>query len=711
MKFSLSKWRRAQVLAAAFGFSLAVSSSAEEIADAPAEEAAVDGKVIEEIPVYGQQISTRSSTGSRLNLSVMETPATVAIINGDSIRERLDFTVLEAVTRTAGFTNEAIPDNGGQSIAARGFRGQGAVTKLFDGTSYFNAFGTITFPFDTWGVERIEVLKGPSSVLYGEGGIGGALNVIPKKPQQEPGRDLRVTFGENDTAFVGIGLTGGVTDNLAYRLDYSHNRSDNWVRNGDSETDMLSVALNWQATDDFSLSLRYDYGDQDAMSYYGIPVVDGDFARELLKANFEFGDGVSRYEDQALRVRADWQLSDSLAMQAEYYHLETDRLWRNAYFSELDRATGLVRRSFPWTGAHAMDHDGGRVIFALDNTLAGVGLRTSVGFEVNDIAFARPTNFGPGNPKGVNGWTDFDLVDPHNFVPGRFADVTAFELAPDGFSELTHYALFAESQIRFTEALALVLALRYEDADTDYRQIGRTPFEQAADTVTGRVGAVYDIAEHTAFYAQYSTGATHPNDSLIRAVPGNRDADFIRSEQIEVGVKQQLFEGRLQWSLALFDITKKDLIEDDPDSANPDDVLTFPEQTSQGIELSFNLQVSDALQVYGNGSILDAQTDSGATPNYVPEETANLGLIWAPLARLQLIADTRYVGERFHPSIPIPSYTVVDASARISISDRLSLTVKADNVFDELYASAASFSTAWLVGKPRTLSLTADYRF
>ena len=711
MKFSLSKWSRTHILVAAMGFSFSFNINAEEGVDAPAEEAVVDGKVIEEIPVYGQQISTRSATGSRLNLSVMETPATVAIISGDSIRDRVDLTVMDAVTRTAGFTNEAIPDNGGQSIAARGFRGQGAVTKLFDGASYFNAFGTITFPFDTWGVERIEVLKGPSSVLYGEGGIGGALNVIPKKPQQEPGRDLRVTLGEDDTVFVGIGLTGGVTDNLAYRLDYSHNRSDNWVRNGDSESDMLSLALNWQANEDFSLSLRYDYGDQDDMSYYGIPVVNGDFARDLLKANFEFSDGVSRYEDQSIRVKADWAISDSLAMQAEYYHLETDRLWRNAYFSELDSATGLVRRSFPWTGAHVMDHDGGRVNFTLDNTLAGMGLRTSVGFEVNDISFARPTNFGPGNPKGVNGWADFDLVDPDNFVPGRFSDVTAFELAPDGFSELTHYALFAESQLRFTEELAVVLAVRYEDANTDYRQVARTPFEQSADTVTGRVGAVYDIAEHTAFYAQYGTGATHPNDSLIRAVPSNRDADFIRSEQIEVGVKQQLFDGRLQWSLALFDIVKNDLVEHDPDSTNPEDVLFFPKQTSQGVELSFNLQISDVLQVYGNGSILDAETDTGATPNYVPEETANLGLSWTPIERIRLIADTRYVGERFHRSIPIPSYTVVDASARISISDRFSLTFKADNVFDELYASAASFSTAWLVGKPRTLSLTADYRF
>ncbi|MCY4039723.1 MAG: TonB-dependent receptor, partial [Gammaproteobacteria bacterium] len=132
MRFVKSKWRRANILAAAVGFSLSLQLHAEEDANAATEEARASGEFIEEISVYGQQISSQNSTGSRLNLGVLETPATVEIISGDSIRDRLDFTVIEAVTRTAGFTNEAVPDNGSQSIAARGFSGQGAVTKLYD---------------------------------------------------------------------------------------------------------------------------------------------------------------------------------------------------------------------------------------------------------------------------------------------------------------------------------------------------------------------------------------------------------------------------------------------------------------------------------------------------------------------------------------------------------------------------------------------------
>lgn len=666
---------------------------------------------LEEISVFGQQINTQSSTGSRLDLTIMETPATVEIISGDSIRDRLDFTVLEAVTRSAGFSSEATPGNGGQSIAARGFRRQGAVTKLFDGTNYFTAAGTITFPFDTWGVERIEILKGPSSVLYGEGGIGGAINVIPKTPEQEHSGEIRVSVGEDDTTFYGIGLTGGLTDNLAYRLDYSNNQSDNWVDNSDSESEMLSLAIRWQVNEDLSLSLRYDYGDQEPMKYFGIPVVNGDFARQFLGDNFNVGDAEISYEDQAIRLKADWNISDAVSMQAEYYHLKTERFWKNAEFYSLDSSTGVIDRFDPLVILHDMEHDGLRINFVFSNTLGGVGLRTSAGFEVNDISFERPSNFGPGNPNRVNFGADFDTIDPNNFNPGTLSSLTNASVLPDTFSDVEQLALFAESQLKFTNQLSLVLGLRYEDVETDYKRIGQTPFNQSADVLTGRVGVVYDVNEDTVLYAQYGTGATHPSNSIVTASASNREADFIDSEQIEVGIKQQLMGGRLQWTLAWFDIVKNDLIEDDPDSGNPTDLIRIPEQTSQGIELGFNFQLIDTLQVYGNATILEAETETGVNPNYVPEKTANLGLAWSPVERLQFIADARYVGERFHPSIPIPSYTVVDASARLSITDQLSLTFKADNVFDERYASSAYYSSTWLVGKPRTFSITADYRF
>src|SRR4029079_18775822 len=122
----------------------------------------------------------------RLGLTPLETPASVDIISGETARERGQFSIVDAVTQNSpGFSSVAIPVLG-SAFSARGFQGNNSITRLYDGTRlYPGAGGTTTYPFNMWSVERIEVLHGPASVLYGDGAIGGVINVVPKKPITE----------------------------------------------------------------------------------------------------------------------------------------------------------------------------------------------------------------------------------------------------------------------------------------------------------------------------------------------------------------------------------------------------------------------------------------------------------------------------------------------------------------------------------------------
>ncbi len=150
----------------------------------------------------------------------------------------------------------------------------------------------------------------------------------------------------------------------------------------------------------------------------------------------------------------------------------------------------------------------------------------------------------------------------------------------------------------------------------------------------------------------------------------------------------------------MFDITKNNLIYDNPSSGNPADVITVPEQTSQGIEVGFSFTATESFQFYGNASTLSSETESGVrAPFYIPEQTANLGFVWGIGDSVRIITDARYVGDRLG-GIPIPSYTVVDASVRFNLGDSFGLTLKADNIFDELYATSNYYDETWLVGKP-----------
>ena len=686
-----------------------------------------DSVLIEEITVLGESpLTAENDTGSRLGLTVKETPATVEVIEGDTIRERLDTSVMEAVTRSAGFTNNAHHAVGGQEIAARGFSGQGSVTKLFDGTHQFTAFNTVTFPFDTWGVERIEVLKGPASVLYGEGGIGGAYNIVPKRPQQEQSGDLRISTGGDDTRFIGVGLTGGLTDNLAYRLDYSNNQSDNWVDRADSKTEMISASLAVQVTEDFALTARYDYGYQEPMPYSGTPLVDGDpgtpdvddgyLPTELLTKNYDVSDSVIRHKEGAARIKADWNISERLFLQSELFRLDSDRLWQTLDYYQYDPTAGTVRRESPLVIAHDIEHSGFRSNLGFDAGDGGRKLKTSLGFEINDVTFIRPTNWGGGNPNGVDWANDYDVVGAFNFDPRLFSDLTSAVTRTEIISDVAQAAVFAEGQVGLTDPLTLVLGLRHEQVETTYSDISNPPtFDQSVDALTGRAGLVFDLNDTTVLYAQYATGATHPRDGgIVRTTARDRELNLTETEQIEVGIKQSLLDNRLHWTLALFDIVKNGVVQDHPDSMNPDDRIIIPEKTSQGVEFSLALALTNALKVTANGALVDVDRTSEGIwgPVEAPEETYNLGLAWAPLDRLQLLADARHVGERFHPFNPIPSYTVVDTSARWHFNQDLSMVLRIDNVFDELYASAAYYYPGmWLVGKPRTFNLSLDYHF
>lgn len=668
-----------------------------------------DNEPDEVVVVFGTQGSGAAVTGSRLGLTLLETPATVDVIDGNAIRARVDTSVIDAVTRSAGFTNEADPGNGHSSIAARGFRGQGSVTKLYDGTNYFTAAGTITFPFDTWGVDRIEVLKGPASVLYGEGGIGGAINIIPLRPQFDPSTHVRLILGEDNTTFVGIDNTGAISDSVAYRLDYSKGQSDNWVRNSESDAEMFSFAVRWDVSADLTINARYDYGDQRPMKYFGSPLVNSGFLDLLVDQNFNVADAEIRYKDDSLRVRADWQISDTLALQAEAYRLGTDRYWKDTEYYSYDSVSQTVDRFDPLVIGHDMDHNGIRTTLGISPMDRRI--RASIGIEANEVSFKRPTNFGPANPDPIDFANDFDTVSAINFQPGTLVDLTDAPVQLDNVSDMSQVAVFGEAQFYLSDRVSLVGALRYDDYQTDYLRLGQAPIDQSVDALTGRVGVVFDVKDNTALYAQYGTGATHPSNSVVTASSVNREADMIESEQVEVGLKHQVGGTGLQWTVALFDITKNNLIEDDPNSSDPNDLIFIPEQTSQGIEIGYNFAVTPAFQVYGSASVLNAETNTGARPNYVPEKTANLGFAWSSTGGFRVVSDVRYVGDRFEATWPIPPYTVVDASVHWELRNNIGLTIKADNLFDEEYAQTAYYEDTWLVGRPRTLSLVGDYRF
>ena len=189
------------------------------------------------------QLDKPVAVGSNLDLTPLQTPASVTVISREQLDEHGDSKIVDAITRSPGYSSMGHPGNSGSSLSVRGFTDTTSVMWLYDGVRQYGGVG-ISFPFDTAGVDHIDVLRGPASVIYGDGAIGGVLNVVPKKPSRGPiENEIGFTLGSNNTPRMHFGSGGAIDDKWSYRVDLSGDRSDGWVDRGYSNDLSLAAAL------------------------------------------------------------------------------------------------------------------------------------------------------------------------------------------------------------------------------------------------------------------------------------------------------------------------------------------------------------------------------------------------------------------------------------------------------------------------------------
>ena len=656
------------------------------------------------------------AAGSNLGLTPRQTPASVETINREQLEERGDASVIDAVTRAAGISASPHPGNGLSELSSRGFTGGSSVMWLYDGTRQYGGVG-ITFPFDTWSVERIEVLRGPASVIHGDGAIGGVVNVVPKKPTQGPiENELQATVGTDDTQRLGLGSGGALNDRLSYRLDLSGNRSDGWVDRGDNHNATFSGALQFEATRDLSLKLSHSYGYQRPMRYFGTPLVEGRQLDALREQNYNVKDSFMRFRDHWTELAATWTPSETATVRARLYHIGSKRDWRNAEYYDYNPATHLIDRS----GNTQISHDQKQTGFAADasfkGTLAGLDNTLSVGFDVNRGSFRHANNTYVGSSGPV------DMYDP---APGYFQ--SDFPFIPRYRNEADQYALFMENRIALTPAWSVVGGLRYDRARVKREDLvtGERNFTRSFSDVGWRLGTVYEITPDLAVYAQYSQAAD-PVSGLLMLSPANADFDMAKGRQAEIGLKQSFWDGRGEWTLAAYQIRKTNLISRDP--ADPSRSVQVGERSSRGIEATLALDSAPGWRVEANATMLRAKFDDfsesvggmivsrkGKVPPNVPERLANVWLSWNFQPNWTAMAGLRYVGKRYADNantLELPSYTTTDLALRWDVNEDTSITARGYNVFDKAYFTSAYYSpTQWLYGPGRRFELTLNHRF
>jgi iron complex outermembrane receptor protein len=687
-------------------------SSAEEVA---LELIDVAGNRSREAAAPGLNLATPSRSGSRLGLTPLETPASLDIIAGETIRARGQNTVEEAVTQNAvGITSIAAPGNGNLAFTARGFAGPSSVQQLYDGTRLYVGAGTVTFPFDTWSAERIEVLRGPASVLYGEGAIGGIINVVPKKPVFVPLGEARAALGSDGVARLALDTGGPVGEALAYRINLSGNRADGWVRpDGDFRNIALSAAVTLRATPDLSITLSHDLGYNEPTRYWGSPLVGDRVPDRLRFTNYNIKDSQIAWFDNWTQLRTEWNPSPDITVRNTAYRLSTERHWRDVEQYTYQPSTGLIQRNDYIEIRHHEEQVGNRFDATVRGSLFGFKTSTLVGFDVNHIDFRRDSN----SPFGGE-----TFVDPFTFAQGRFINLAGTRT--DILSRTRQASVFAENRLELSPQLALVTGVRY-DAPTVAvsRPLTATGFEKTFDSVSYRVGAVYTPVPDFALYAQYATAAD-PLGSLITSSVSQAQFQLATGEQIEAGAKGLFDGGRGEWTVAAYHIRKDNLLTPIPD--RPTEVAQVGSQSSRGVEVAFAYQLSDAWRVEANTALLRARYDTfsqvvdgalvsfaGKVPVDVPQRVTNVWLAYAfaPgwVARLG-VNNVGPVFSDFGNTIRRPDYTLVNATLDWQVTPTSRLSLRGYNLTDQLYAVSGN-SNSWLLGRPRSFEVAYHVAF
>ncbi|MEP7314139.1 MAG: TonB-dependent receptor [Pseudomonadota bacterium] len=672
-----------------------------------------------------------SATGSRLGLSVRDTPATVDVIDADQMLGRGYATMEQAAASLTGVITGGSPGDLAD-FSMRGFSGQ-QIVLLRDGLSVGPSNMT-NRPSNTFNLERIEILKGPASVLYGQGAVGGAVNIVSKRPRLGDHRiDFMASLGGFGTSGVGLGASTDLGDRVALRADVSRTATDGYVDRASADSLNVTASLLWQITDDVQLTFVIDYLADHPSAYFGTPLVPVSFATQPLRGVIDTSGGVTldrrmRYVNYNVtdnriesrqywpQLQLSWHINDTLTLNSNSYYFNADRTWINSEVYDFNETTRLVDRDRFFV-LHDQTLYGNQTSLALAGKLIGLANRLVVGTEYSHLDFNR-----------TRGFPDGESVDPFNPQPALFGVVDSRRQSPTTWNSA---ALYFEDALDLTGSLKLVTGGRFDRLQLDRMNLfdgvpQASGFERTFNGSNWRLGVVYEAATGVTPYVSFATGQDPVGSSNFFLVNAGQNFDLSDSRQFEAGVKVTSASQRADLTAAVYDIRRNNIL---TQLNSAGDLSNIGSQRSRGIELVGNAKLLDHWSLSANFSYTEASYGrffdpdfgidaSGNTPANVPSRIAN---VWTSVTNvagtaLELGGGIRYVSARYADSgntLKLQPYTLVDAYAAYPLNRNLRLTARVNNLFDKAYAQWADvfYPTEVLLGAPRRFEVSLVGQF
>ncbi|CAM9870815.1 unnamed protein product, partial [Phaeothamnion confervicola] len=696
------------------GYTLSANSSADSLA---------------EVTVVGFRAEEQGSA-TKTNLSIRETPQSIAVTTRESMDARQVRDLTSALELTAGLSSGTAADGGpfagrglggGEGFLLRGQELDGRRDVRFDG------FVVASRTFDLAPFERVEVVKGPSSVLYGQGSLGGFINMIRRKPQAQFGGSFVTQVGSFDTYRGEFDVTGslGGSDRARGRLTAAYDNSGSFTHHVDTEMKVLAPSFAFDINDSTKVLAQLLYQRDEYTPSRGMPLrVEGDKLKipDIPRSLFT---GVPSQEKSwgevyLATLEIDKQINDDwlMALLFQKSGVKSERFF-DAYSNHFALTTSGDVYMYSDTSRSQASSWAGEL--RVDGKFEAFGRKHQIlfGFEHaqrdDDLAFGY-TYQGIGNLYTQN-------FRPENVLPGGAGNqLYDFDFSNDNLDQ----GIYGQLLLSVTDRARILFGARFDHSDIDHLNNNTDLVDSKKDDeVTFRLGTTLDVNDQITAYAVYAQTFNPTTDARSES---GRILDPESGEGLEAGLKTEWFDHRLALNLAVFRQELDNIPITDP--SNDNFSINGGLQRTDGVEIEASGKMSDALTFGAQFTWLDSEyVDSrdplaGLKPYGLIDKQASAFVQYeiqdGPLHGLGFGGSIIYVGDRAHISyadvLPandsLAGYERVDLNVYYKGIDGWDLSIQMRNVTDERYIER--FRDIYqdnFFGAPRAILFRAEYSF
>lgn len=689
---------------------LALSLSTSIVTTPVAAQSAADGvggdSSAEEILVFGRLAGDH----------ILDVPQSVDVVSGELITETRSETVGEALRLIPGASRDGSTfDAFGDAYLIRGFSANQTVNGM--------TANALRQARDTVSIERIEVLKGPASVLYGQLQPGAVVNIVTKQPKREFAGELSLGYGRFDDWRVEADITGPLTSggSIRFRLTGAYDNSDSVIDYWHREHVVVAPTVAIDLGEATTLTVEGLFMRNKLRGFLnGLPAEgtvlgnpNGPLAHSLGLTDPTFAPSIRTNGEVTARV--EHRFSDSLKGRAglSWTRERTDEEGVFGLLGWEDQFRTLTRAVL----TSASDGEAWTAYGDLAATIQTGPLKHELVLGADHSWFARQ------NVSDVGLAASLDVYNPQYELAQRPGTVALPSLSSASSERNRSFGLFAQDRIAIGDNLRVIGGVRwsrYRQQTVSTSGTGESIADTQSQTAwTSQLGVLFNPARNVSLFANRTT-------SFLPVSGFTSDGRPLRPEtgvQYEVGVKAALLDGRLMLNGALFHLKRGNVAVSDRD--DPSALISIGGQVSKGVELSVLARPLEGLEIYAGYAFTDATTTEDTEPTRIGKRMRNVprnGLVVrgryevqsGSMRGLRLAATGTYVGERagdLEDSFELPAYWRFDASVDYPLTEQIRVGASVENFTDKRYYTHA-FSTfeVW-PGAPRTWKINFTTRF